>query len=129
MLLHVWSVVPANSIVVCQPEEGSEVKQLTEQQLRKVIQKKLVAYKRQDQAKGLRFNLKVDHILHLKEAQNNQCAACNIEILWAYQPKDTQQFSVDRLDNAKGHTRDNIRLTCLECNRTRGAAAISVTCT
>ena len=84
--------------VVCPPEEGSEVKQLTEHQLRKVIQKKLVAYKRQDQAKGLRFNLKVDHILHLKEAQNNHCAACNIEILWAYQPKDTQQFSVGRLD-------------------------------
>ena len=34
--------------VVCPPEEGSEVKQLTEQQLRKVIHKKLVAYKRQD---------------------------------------------------------------------------------
>ena len=39
---------------------------LTEQQLRKVIQRKLVAYKRQDQAKGLRFSLKVDHILALK---------------------------------------------------------------
>ena len=111
--------------VVCPPEEGSEVKQLTEQQLRIVVQRKLVAYKRQDQAKGLRFNLKVDHILHLKEAQNNQCAACNIEILWAYQPKDTQQFSIDRLDNAKGHTQDNIRLTCLECNRKRGAAALT----
>jgi len=111
--------------VVCPTEEGSEVKQLTEQQLRTVIAKKLVAYKRQDQAKGLRFNLKVKHILQLKEAQNNHCAACNIELLWVYQPKDTQQFSVDRLDNAKGHTRDNIRLTCLECNRKRGIAVLN----
>ncbi|MEW8688322.1 MAG: hypothetical protein AB2556_21125 [Candidatus Thiodiazotropha sp.] len=103
------------------PEEGSEgvTNTLTEHQLRKVIQRKLVAYKRQDQAKGLRFNLKVDHILELKEAQNNHCAACNIELLWAYQPKDTQQFSADQLDNSVGHIRDNIRLTCLECNRKR----------
>ena len=96
----------------------------TEQQLRKTIANKLVAYKRQDQAKRLRFNLKVDHILLLKKAQNNHCAACNIELLWVYQPKDTQQFSVDRLDNAEGHTRDNIRLTCLECNKNRDAAVL-----
>jgi len=80
-------------IVVCPPEEGSEIKQLTEQQTRKVIKKKkIVAYMRQDHAKGLKFNLKVDHILHLRKAQNNHCAVCNIELLLAYHPKDTQQF-------------------------------------
>ena len=68
--------------VVCPPEEGFEgARTLTEQQLRGIIQRKLVAYKRQDQAKGLRFSLKVDHIRALKEAQNNRCAACNIELL------------------------------------------------
>ena len=114
--------------VACPPEEGSGVaqpQQLTEQQLRRSIQKKLVAYKRQDKAKGRRFSLKVDHILRLREAQNNHCAACNIELLWAYHPKDTQQFSIDRLDNVIGHTHDNIRLTCLECNRARGAAVLN----
>jgi len=59
--------VPYAMCTVCPPEEDSEVRQLTEQQLRKVIAKKLVAYKRQDQTKGLRFDLKVDHILHLKD--------------------------------------------------------------
>ena len=113
--------------VVCPPEEGSEgARTLTEQQLRKVIQRKLMAYKRQNQAKGLRFSLKVYHILALKEAQNNRCDACNVELLWAYQPKDSQQFSVDRLDNSAGHIHDNVSLTCLECNRKRGAAALSV---
>ena len=76
--------------VVCPLEEGSEVRPaVTEQQLRKAIAKKLVAYRRQDQAKGCKFNLKVDHILHLKETQNNHCAACNMELFWAYQPMDT----------------------------------------
>ncbi|MEW8688970.1 MAG: hypothetical protein AB2556_24390 [Candidatus Thiodiazotropha sp.] len=84
--------------VVCSPDEGSVgvTNTLTEQQLRKAIAKKLVAYKRQDQAKGLRFNLKADQILELKETQDNHCAACNIELLWAYQPNDTQQFIVER---------------------------------
>ena len=111
---------------VSKPAEGSEgAGTLTEQQLRKVIQRKLVAYKRQDAAKRLRFNLKVDHILELKEAESNRCAACNIELLLVYQPKDTQQFSVDRLDNTMGHTRDNTRLTCLECNRKRDYAVLN----
>ena len=58
--------------------------------LRKAIQRKLVAYKRKDQANGLRFSLKADHILALIKAKNNHCAACGIELLWAYQPNDTQ---------------------------------------
>ncbi|MEW8689028.1 MAG: hypothetical protein AB2556_24680 [Candidatus Thiodiazotropha sp.] len=50
--------------VVCPPVEGSEgARTLTEQQLHKATAKKLVAHKRQDQAKGLRFNLKVGQIL------------------------------------------------------------------
>ena len=99
--------------------------EVSAQQLRKVIQRRLVAYKRQDAAKELRFKLMVDHILGLKEAQSERCAACSIELLWAYQPKDTQQFSVDRLDNTTGHIRDNTRLTCLECNRKRGNAVLN----
>ena len=68
--------------VVCPLEEGFEgAGTLTEQQLRKVIQKKLAAFKRQDAAKELRFNLKVDHFLEVKEAPSNRCAACNIELL------------------------------------------------
>ena len=51
-------------------EAGGEPAEVSAQQLRKVIQRKLVAYNRQDAAKGLRFNLKVDHILRLKEAQS-----------------------------------------------------------
>ena len=43
--------------VVCPPEEGSGgAGTLTEQQFRKVIQRKLVAYKRQDAANGLRLS-------------------------------------------------------------------------
>lgn len=93
-----------------------------QQGLGKTIQKELVAYKRQDQAKDRQFNLKFDYILQLKKCQQNRCAACNIEMLWGYQLKDTQQFSVDRLDNNLGHCK--VRLCCLDCNRKRGSAAL-----
>ena len=91
---------------------------------RKNIGYKLQSYKRTDAGKGFKTNLRMKDVLARKETQGNHCAACNIELLWCYTPKDTRQFSVDRLDNAKGHTRDNVRLTCLECNRRRGAAAL-----
>ena len=94
---------------------------------RKNIGRKLQAYKRVDAAKGLKCNLRlrIKDVEALKEKQSNRCASCNIDLLWCYEPKDTRQFSVDRIDNAKGHTRDNVRLACLECNRKRGAAALT----
>ena len=92
---------------------------------RKNIGWKLQAYKRVDAAKGHKCNLRLKDVEALKEKQSNRCAACNIELLWCYEPKDTRQFSVDRIDNTKGHTCDNVRLACLECNRKRGAAALT----
>ena len=99
--------------VACPPDiQRPTVRPPTKQQIRTTIAKKLVAYKKHDEKKGRSFNLKVDHVLKLYVAQSNRCAACNIELLWSYAPKDRQQFSVDRLDNTKGHTDDNVRLTC-----------------
>ena len=100
---------------------------------RKNIGRKLATYKHQDQARGLNSasanacgnHLRMKDVETLKKAQGNLCAACNIELLWCYAPKDTRQFSVDRLDNRYGHTRDNVRLTCLECNRKRGASVLN----
>ena len=52
----------------------------------KNIGSKLQAYKRVDAAKGLQFNLRMKDIEGLKKAQENRCAACNIEMLWCYAP-------------------------------------------
>ena len=92
---------------------------------RKNICRKLQAYKRVDAAKGHKCNLRLKDVEALKKKQSNRCASCNIDLLWCYEPKDTRQFSIDRIDNAQGHTRDNVRLACLECNRKRGAAALT----
>lgn len=84
------------------------------------ILKKLARYKKSDEEKGLAFDLCVDDVYE----KNSRCAKCNIPLLWKYDANDDQQFSVDRLDNRRGHCRGNIRLTCLECNRQRGAALL-----
>lgn len=95
---------------------------------RKNVGRKLQAYKRVDAAKGLKNDLRMRDVFALKE-KSSHCATCNTELLWCYVPKDTRQVSIDRIDNTRGHTRDNVRLTCLECNRKRGAAALVTTVT
>ena len=45
-------------------------------------------------------------------------------MLWDYVPKDTEQFSIDWLDNSKAHCKGNVQLTYLEWNQRRGAAAL-----
>ena len=125
-----------SQLAICCPPpdaDGPPPPPFDEAVARKNIGLKLAAYKRQDQAKGLNSAsandcgnpLRMKGFETLKEAQGNRCAACNIELLWCYAPKDTRQFSVDRLDNRCGHTRDNVRLTCLECNRKRGASVLN----
>ena len=109
----------------CPPPEadGQPPPAYDEAHARKNIGRKLQAYKRVDASRGLTNNLRMKDVEALK-AQGNRCAACNIEVLWCYEPKETRQFSIDRLGNTKGHTRDNVRLTCLECNRKQGMASL-----
>ncbi len=44
------------------------------------------------------------------------CPVCDEEILLKSGIRCRFLWSIDRLDNSKGHTQDNVRITCMSCN-------------
>ncbi|RHZ69224.1 hypothetical protein Glove_286g30 [Diversispora epigaea] len=93
-------------------------KKAIEQSLRPFISGKLVGYMNQDKKKDREFNLSVDYILKLKDLQENKCELCLNEMLWKWDVSiDSDQWTVDWINNDLGHIEGNVRLTCLECNR------------
>tara|TARA_R110002073_G_scaffold59781_2_gene150237 strand:- start:6270 stop:6764 length:495 start_codon:yes stop_codon:yes gene_type:complete len=54
------------------------------------------------------------YILELVELQNNKCAVSGMNLEWEY--NSPHKVSIDRIDNTKGYTKDNIRLVCKQVN-------------
>ena len=61
------------------------------------------------------FSLTIQDILDLKETQNNKCYFTGIELEWKY--NSLNKVSIDRIDNDKGYTKDNIRLLVWHVNQ------------
>jgi hypothetical protein len=81
------------------------------------IKKKLNKYKNDDKAKGFMFDLDIEYVMSLRKEQNDKCKHCNADMLFEnYSPFSMKQFSVDRIDDTKGHTKDNVVLSCFGCN-------------
>jgi hypothetical protein len=87
------------------------------------INKKISGYKQQDKKKGVYeeqvFIDLVDVIEKLRECLL-RCHYCSKEMLVLYDmSRESRQWSVDRIDNDKGHNMGNYHLACLECNLKR----------
>lgn len=67
---------------------------------------------------GLEFDLNDEFILNLINKQNGKCFWLGIPFLLVRR-RDPQQPSIDRLDNSKGYTRDNVVVSCLAANYAR----------
>ena len=49
-----------------------------------------------------------------------KCHYCSCETYLLYEfVREMKQWSVDRIDNDKGHNHDNVVIACLECNLQR----------
>jgi len=64
------------------------------------------------------FSLTKKDILDLKKNQNNKCCLSGMNLLW-YTNAGWQKASIDRIDNSKGYTRDNIQLVAWCINQAR----------
>jgi hypothetical protein len=87
------------------------------------INKKIYGYKQQDTIKKL-FDkenfINIQSIITKMIDCELTCYYCCKEMLVLYDiSREMKQWSVDRIDNDKGHNLDNYYLACLECNLKR----------
>lgn len=61
--------------------------------------------------------ISLGNVLELLDRQQNRCYVCrDIVLLCGYDSYCIYQFSLDRIDNSKPHTTDNILISCYYCN-------------
>lgn len=87
------------------------------------IRKKHYAYKSQDKHKH-KFDdsqhITLDELIDKILESNLKCYYCEKDLLLIYNKiKDVNQWSLERLDNNKGHYNENTCIACLHCNLSR----------
>lgn len=87
------------------------------------LNKKLSSYKQQDILKN---KLNIDMLANKQEVINKliecnlECCYCKEEMYLLYEDqREKKQWTLDRIDNNLGHNRDNIVISCLDCNLNR----------
>ena len=87
------------------------------------INKKIYGYKHQDiLKKKLDVNAFIDFncVIQKMIECELKCRYCKCEMSVLYDiTREMKQWSVDRIDNDKGHNKDNFHLACLDCNLKR----------
>ena len=92
--------------------------------LERELEKKINSYKQQDRKKCIfdaeRFVTLPQLLIALKTAEL-KCAYCSDEVKILYKYRlDQSQWTIDRIDNNKGHNHDNYVIACLKCNLKKG---------
>ena len=87
------------------------------------IKQKLSGYKRQDVIKNM-WNestfIDISHVIHKMIDSKLLCYYCGHSMRVLYDvSREMKQWTIDRIDNNKGHDNDNYHLACLECNLKR----------
>lgn len=81
------------------------------------VSRKLRQYKRDDLENNRDFNLDKEYVINMCERQGFKCKHCGTQVEKEnYMPYSNRQFSIDRIDDSKGHLKGNVVLSCLGCN-------------
>lgn len=92
--------------------------------VKKSIEKKIKGYENQDIKKD-KLNkkklIKYEDLLEILVISKLKCYYCKCDCLLMYDNvREKKQWTLDRLDNEEGHNRDNVVVSCLECNLKKG---------
>lgn len=102
---------------------GEILQNVHEKLLQSQIQCKLSSYKYQDMMKHKwdpDYFITLTQTLDLLAKSELKCHYCQRICRLLYENvRDPQQWSLDRIDNGKGHNEDNVCLSCLGCNLKR----------
>ena len=89
----------------------------------KQIRGKMSGYRSQDVEKALLDPsglVTLDDILERFKTSDMLCFYCKEAVLVLYEfVRDPKQWTLDRMNNALGHNRDNVEIACLRCNLRR----------
>lgn len=87
------------------------------------IKTKLSSYKHQDNLKNLFLEsefVTFDYTIDLLATCELKCHYCSCEMYLLYEfVREMKQWSLDRIDNDIGHNKNNLVVSCLECNLKR----------
>ena len=87
------------------------------------IKQKIRSYKQQDVLKNM-WNeanfVDIGHVVKKMIDSKLLCYYCKHQMCILYEvSREMKQWTIDRIDNDKGHNNDNYHLACLECNLKR----------
>lgn len=101
------------------------------------INNKLGSYRKRDKRLMVSFP-EVNHGLRtirlrecidmVKNLGSDRCPHCKCVMLFEYEPFCVHQFSFDRIDDKKIHTKENLTVTCWNCNSS-GPNSVKNDCT
>jgi len=88
------------------------------------LKKKWNSYRQQDKKHGIfhdDFFIGFETMIKKLVSSKMQCYYCTCNCLFLYEDSyDDTQWTLDRIDNNKGHTDNNTVICCLKCNLSRG---------
>tara|TARA_B110001469_G_C9337365_1_gene179168 strand:- start:51 stop:527 length:477 start_codon:yes stop_codon:yes gene_type:complete len=90
--------------------------------IKQFISKKVSSYIQQDKKKERTQDtfITLDETIEKLVCSKMNCKYCNCKLKLIYNiSRDMKQWTLDRIDNDRAHTKDNILISCLECNLKR----------
>lgn len=81
--------------------------------------------KRRSKEKNLYNDLDIEFLLYLWSKQNGKCALTDVPMTYKfYEGRVNTNLSIDRIDSAKGYTRDNVQLVTMAANQMKNDLTI-----